>query len=336
MAITGQGIRFFPIFWCFHDNWQFYIPPSFPGGSPVIFDHFGHVHFSMLGYDVERDGGDAFSGQQQYRFDIKDVWGPRSSDPNQNNLYRVIGTPKWYYQVTELWRRVFVQPWAVAGSQGVQFDASDKFMGPFREGLANHGMTSYSPYFLAGARSLPIEYFKDGTMSQASRDNYVGDRAKALLGADFDAEKYRTDHGNYLMAHYGFGGDEGGDHAGVDPFPDELYIYPIIEYQKVVHLDWEIMPGSTPDVDNPEDATDDYGDGWGTQVTSPFIDPTTQKYRSPFANEPGQVLPFGSYNEWSAISGRKLVPLASRLKFNAAPAYPDPRPYDHRIDLGPH
>src|ERR1035437_566285 len=133
MAITGTGIKFYPLFWKFDDQWQFFIPPSFPGGAPTIFDHFGHLHFFMLGYDPAKDSGDAFSGQQQYRFNIQDVWGPRSSDPNQNSLYRVVGKPKWYFQVTELWRRVFVQPWEVGTNAGIRYDASDKFMGPFRE-----------------------------------------------------------------------------------------------------------------------------------------------------------------------------------------------------------
>jgi hypothetical protein len=336
MAITGQGIQFYPLFWTFHDQWKFYVPHI--NGGYSIFNHFGHVHFFMLGFDLSRDSGDAFSGQQTYNFQIQDVWGPRSKDPNQNDLYRVIGKPKWYYQVTELWRRIFVQPWDKSTDlkQGVKYDASpdDKRMGPFREGMANHGLTSYSPYFLAGARSLPIEYFRSQEHVRSIRDNYVADRARALLGSDYDDSKYNLDHDNFLLARYNDAGDTG-HHAGVDPFSDELYIWPVLEYQKVVQLDWEILPGSTPDVTDLDDATDRYGDGWETQITVPFVDPVTQKYRSPFANDPGVVLPFGQYNEWASLGNRKLVPTTNRLRHNPHPQYGDNRPYDQRLDLDP-
>lgn len=340
MAIAGEGITFFPLYWMFHDQWKYYVPTGY--GGIQIFNHWGHLHFWMMGFDVTKAraasaAGDAFSGQQRFTFELNDVWGPKSPDPNQSQLYTVIGKPKWYFHVTELWRRVYVQPWdekveaaGVTAKRGIKYDASAmgeqgedaaggmnerKTMGPFREGRANHGLKNWVPYWMKGARSLPLEYFKTGNRSQAHRDNYVADRA--LLGDRYDDEMFNLQHGNFILAKRA-----GGPHAGVSPFSDALYIWPVIEYQKVVQLDWEPLPGSSPDVSNLDAADDSYGDGWGQQVTVPFTDPVTKKYRSPFAVQPGVVLPFGKYNELQFAGGRKLVPADARLR------HATPEPYD--------
>ena len=322
MAANPPGLSFYPLYWTHHDQWKYWIPLG--NGLNKEWDHWGHTHFWMMGFDYEGTSGDAFHGQQTFDFEVKDIWGPRSQDPNQTDLYRVIGTPKWFFHVQEVWRRVFIQPWdtglpEVLGHNrlGIKFDASppDKLMGPFREGRANHGQSSFSPVWIPNARSLPIEYFKSVQKSQVARDNYVAAMAKALVPPDqYNPATYDLQHGNYLQArkYDNFTGHP----AGAPPFSDAFYIWPIIEYQKVVQLNWEPLPGSSPDVVDLRDAGADYGDGWATQLTIPFRDPTTQNYRSPFANEPGKILEFGKYNETILAGDRQLVPAAQRLKYS--------------------
>lgn len=332
MAITGQGITYYPLFWVFNDQWKYYRPRLSEGVD--VYNHWGHLHFFMLGLNPTSQSDDAFAGQQRYSFALKDIWGPRSQDPNQDQLYRVIGTPKWYYHVTELWRRVFVQPWDAGNGRGVKYDAApaDKRMGPFREGLSNHGLTSYAPYWMANARSAPIDYFTSSEHRQDARLNAVAERARSLLGADYDDRKYNLQHSNYVLAANQVApSDVTTTHAGVPPFSDALYIWPVIEYQQVLQLNWEPLPGSAPDVDDPNLADTAYGDGWNTQVTVPFVDPVSGIYRSPFAETPGVCLPFGSYNELSFPS-RQLVPAANRLRHGPA-SYDTSRPYDDRLDL---
>ena len=323
MAIPGNGLRFSPLFWVFHDQWKYYIPN--PGSPNTEYNHWGHIHFFMPTVTIKPEGGDAFSGVQKYHFTIKDVWGPRSNDPNQSTPYRVIGKPKWFFHIQELWRRVFIQPWdlgpkdaPVQQRRGLKYDASpaDKIMGPFREGI--NGTVNYAPYFMSHARSLPVEYFQDSNKDQAMRDNYVAARAQALLGDEYDDQMYGLNHGNYLLAK-----KIGGHHAGVPAFSDALYIWPVIEYQRVVQMDWDILPGSPPDVPNIADADDSYGDGWDANLTIPFTDPVTQKYRSPFGYVSGRPLAFGRYNDTIFPSGRKLVEDAHRLKYSSTTAPSD-------------
>ena len=334
MAISGTGLQFHPLYWVFHDQWQYYIDCG--NGNYIIYDHWGHTHFFMLGFNWESNSGDAFSGQQVFSFELQDIWGPSSDDPNQSQLYRVIGTPKWYFRVRELWRRVFIQPWdsavnateGILRQRGIKYDASEshKTMGPFREG--RDGLKSYCPMWMANARSLPIEYYQTSGLVQQYRDNYVAECACALLKDDYEDAVYNLQHGHFIPH---------GTPPAKPPFSDELYIWPIIEYQQALQLDWEPLPGSTPDVDDLNDANEDYGDGWAVQVPIPFVDPSTRKYRSPFADEPGVVLPLGKYNEAliGPMSGRrKLVPDAQRLR-HATVQYDDQHPYRPPLDLPP-
>src|SRR5690242_8507489 len=104
-AIQGTGLQFQPLYWVHHDCWRY---QTF-SGDPNPHYHYGHVHFFMLGYKWDPENADAFTGSQTFRFEIKDIWGPRSSDPNQSLSYRVIGSPKWYWRIEEIWRRVYIQ-----------------------------------------------------------------------------------------------------------------------------------------------------------------------------------------------------------------------------------
>ena len=205
-------------------------------GGYSIFNHFGHVHFFMLGFDLSRDSGDAAAASRPKVPDSGCVGAPVKG-PNQNDLYRVIWKPKWYYQVTELWRRIFVQPWDQVRPETVRKirrSRSGKRMGPFHEGIASRGITSYSPYFLAGAANLD-RFFRSPSLRsiRASWPIY-----RALLGSDYDDSKYNLDHDNFLLARYNDAGDTG-HHAGMDGFSNQLYIWPVLEYQKVVQLDWK-------------------------------------------------------------------------------------------------
>ena len=322
MAISAAGISFFPLYWCHQDCWNYFDPN--PNGPPAVHFHYGHAHLWMMGFPWGQPGQsqDAFSGTQQYSFQLDDVWGPRSGDPNQMTPYTVIGTPKWYFHVVELWRRVYIQRWDVKnnitnpaiimGREGIKWDASPLSKicyGPFREGLDPNTKSPYVPLYLPnGGRTLPIEYFTDDTKRRDRRQNYVAQRARAILGPDYNDAEFTLDHDNNLQSV-----KSQGDPAGRSSFPDSLYIYPIMEYQKVTQLDWERMPGFevAHDIDD-----DHFGDGWALDLNVPFIDPRTGKYRSPFGPDTGVVLPPGQYCN-SGAHGDDLVPDENRLKYRA-------------------
>lgn len=310
-TIKGTGLRFQSLYWTHHDSW-IYRRSVFPNDMY----HWGHVHFFLLGYKWNILNADAFSGSQTYKFDIKDLWGPRSNDPNQSLPYRVIGTPKWYWRIEEVWRRIYIQKWdervqienpeIILGRRGIRWDACslDHMYGPFREG------NRFSPMFLFNARTLPVEYFNTVNKLQTERDNYVMDRAQSgiatwngtAIGEElpqaFDPDKYGLDHGTSVS---------GGPRATAS-FPDGLYIGPTIEYQKVVQLDWERMPGWALLHDHDESS---FGDGWSNTVRIPFVNPVTGKYNSPFGPQPGVVHPFGEYFGQKQ-NGNPLVPFSNR------------------------
>ncbi len=311
MAINGQGIKFYPIFWAHHDCWQYY-DPIIPSGRTNHF-HYGHAHLWMMGFPWGTAGQsqDAFSGFQDFNFSVEDIWGPRSGDDNQMTPYKVIGTPKWYFHVTELWRRAYIQPWelqnghvgsGVVGREGIKWDAAtnDKiFYGPFREGIDSQNHQAYTPLYLpGGGRTLPLEYFQDETRNRAKRDNYVKIKAQAALGSNYVDAKFNLDHGTNIQSFA-----TGGEPAGVGTFPDGFYIGPILEYQRVTQLNWERPPGwaAEHDVDDTN-----FGDGWSVHLTVPFVDPTTGQYRSPFGSSTGVVSPIGVYHNNLVADANKL------------------------------
>jgi hypothetical protein len=53
----------------------------------------------------------AFQGEQVYNFELKDKWGPNSTDPNQAKNITLIGKPIWRFYIEEYWRRIYIQPW---------------------------------------------------------------------------------------------------------------------------------------------------------------------------------------------------------------------------------
>lgn len=301
MSIQGPGLTFFPLYWTFHDNWRYYFVPT-GGGPPSVFDHYGHTHLFLMGFDPTKGSQDAWSGKQTYRFRLDDIWGPRSVDPNQQQQYRIVGTPKWYIHIQEIWRRMYIHQWDSGQGgelerRGVKWDAceADKTSGPFREGRG------FSPAFIENARTLPLDYFATSPPSQAigSRSNWLASQAQKIFSvtapgtsppydpSTYNTETYDLQHGNYLRAL-----EDGGHVAGVPTFSDNLYIWPIMEYQRVVQSDWARPPGFEARDINDES----FGDGFELAVEVPFQDPATSLYRSPFC-APGTrvVQPVGQY-----------------------------------------
>jgi hypothetical protein len=304
MAVTVNGLSFRPLHWIHNDCWKWRIPS--PLGD-IIHNHYGHTHFFMLGFDFNAASADAFYGEMQYKFELKDIWGPRSSDPNQQFQYNVIGTPKWYFHIEEVWRRVYIQMWDhpdndrnnpdFIGKRGIKYDASLPLQtfGPYREGR------DFTPYFLHSARTLPLEYFTTSLKERDKRDNFVKEKWRAQPAgstkrAYTDALYVPPEDGDVPTI---------GSPGGYPTFPDGLYIYPTLEYQKVVQLDWERPPGWQATHDK---SPTDFGDGWSVELTVPFKNPVTNQYRSPFGPQPGLVSPPGQYHN-------NLVALDKQLKF---------------------
>ncbi|MFA7661115.1 MAG: hypothetical protein WCX60_07975 [Anaerovoracaceae bacterium] len=309
MAIQGSGLKWYPLYWVYHDQWRYYRPhPS--GGDPSVWPHYGHMHFFMMGYNFNGPSADAFTGVQTYSFQLNKEWAPGSLDRNQQENYTIVGSPRWYFKITELWRRIYIQPWEVQDAdaqsdiqrRGLKYDASDKIAGPYREGK------HHSPYWAGYCRTLPVEYYTHPDKSQTYRDNRVKDLAEQLLPSDeFDAEEFGVDHSNYILY----------THPAAKPaYSDRFYMWPIIEYQKVTQMDWQRLPEADED-----------GDGWQVSVTIPFINPTTGKYNSPFGQSPGQCDPAGIYHGHD-LNSNPLVPESKRLKYaqvsynEASPPHP--------------
>ncbi len=169
-------LSFAPLYWIYHDCWQFEetVPAEYPSApKSMIYDHAGHVHFFMMDYSrLKNASQQAYSGVQQYSFSIEDVWGPNSQDPNQSRSYRLIGKPRWYFYIEEYWRRVYIQPWDVEdysetypnhrGRLGIRYDASkpQHSFGPFREG---GGLYFFDTEM---NRTLPVEYWLDAEKTE--------------------------------------------------------------------------------------------------------------------------------------------------------------------------
>lgn len=310
MAIQGSGLSFYPIFWVYHDGWRNYRIQS---GTQSISNHYGHTHLFLMGFDWDNPTQDAWSGTQNYTFSLQDIWGPRSNDPNQQEQYRLVGTPKWYFHHQEIWRRIYIQPWdaevattKLLEKRGVRYDAcaDDKRYGPFREGRDNVAKKDYAALFIRDARTLPIDYYTSEPVSQAARTNHLADQARTVFTAEwpdtnpsydpstYNPATYDLQHGALLYA----GGNAASltaHPAAVPPFSDRLYIWPLMEYQKVTQLDWERFPGFEAEHDLNDET---FGDGFSLSIEVPFRDPVTGKYRSPFcATNSTVVRPVGEY-----------------------------------------
>lgn len=79
-------------------------------------------------------------------------------------------------------------------------------------------------------------------------------------------------------------------------YSDNLYITPVIEYQKVVHLDYERLPermASESNIDIWTDATGNFGDGFSVNISIPYR--VNGIIQSPFSDDNGIVYPPGNY-----------------------------------------
>jgi hypothetical protein len=180
--MNNAGIKFLPLYWIYHDNWinRTWSYSDYRGWEASESSrHMGHLHFFMPSYEFNNKSksGQAYSGKQSYDFSLKSIWGPGSGDVNQTNDVKFIGSPKWYFDVDEYWRRVYIQPWedrthnennkSIVDKIGIKYDASHKnhTYGPFREGQG------FFFYWNKSARTLPIEYYLDE--KKRTRNNFL-------------------------------------------------------------------------------------------------------------------------------------------------------------------
>jgi len=83
MALTGEGISFYPLWWIFHDQWQWHWTTGYYTTTHHYGYHCGHAHFFMMGFDATSIQQQAYNGTMKYEFSLNDLWSPRSNDPNQ-------------------------------------------------------------------------------------------------------------------------------------------------------------------------------------------------------------------------------------------------------------
>lgn len=337
--MKGLGIKFYPLYWIYHDNWinrtWSFNRNIWSWQSAEQNIHYGHIHFFMPNYPIRNDAikGKAYEGEQEYEFSLESIWGPDSGNPNQTDDTHFVGKPKWYFEVTEYWRRIYIQPWdnnsvnvniaGIIGRTGIKYDAShsDHTYGPFREGK------EFFFYWNQNARTLPIEYYKDE--NKRTRDNFLNGSSPYTLPA-YSTENYVAEETKFAIPNGGYSDRYVNYHLGIiddtvssetantqlaknyatnlggtyvpetnryeysedfghfqQTFGDKRYIFPIIEYQSVKHLNFERLPG-WENRDSSEG-----GDGFSISVTLPYkINNVTQ---SPFSDDNGQVGSIGNY-----------------------------------------
>ena len=305
-----NGIRFFPLYWIYHDQWRVRSWHSTAiHWVPDYCNHDGHMHFWMMGFDSLDSNQQAYSGNQKYEFSLQDQWSPRSNDVNQQQNFRIVGLPKWYFYVEEYWRRVYIQQWEYldnnnvsvsnVGKKGIMYDASKPYhtFGPFREGKDNFFMRSDL------ARTLPVEYWHND--KKTVRDHYLRYGEGVPDGKEFvfDFEKDIDIAENRDKWVIPVGETAGQDNRGLgnpnendarrSAYPDHFYLSPALEYQKVIHLDWERLPGFEDRDIEDEETGEHFGDGFDIRISIPFT--IDGKIQSPFSDDKGIVYPTGTY-----------------------------------------
>lgn len=121
-----MALSFSPLYWIYHDSYKFTETTSIPYAidesssssseqekkNTNAFYQKGHCHLFLPNFDMTKKTNTlAYSGTQQYSFEIQDVWGPNSDEPLQNRSYHLLGKPIWYFYIEEYWRRMYIQPW---------------------------------------------------------------------------------------------------------------------------------------------------------------------------------------------------------------------------------
>ena len=287
-----KDLTFFPLYWIYNDNWIFrtWRFNITNGWQVANFSHNGHMHFFMMGFDYNSQ--QAYEGMQKFNFKLDDVWSNRTNDVNQQLNFRIIGQPKWYFKVTEYWRRVYIQWWdkpnnsvfpsdKIVGKLGLKYDASHSFhtYGPFREGKSTFA------YGTNACRTLPIEYWHNE--EKTVRDHYLRIDPS---GYHIWNNKNVDENATRMIPNSLYVGspDNHYDYPVIynkerNPgLPDLEFMFPTLEYQEVVQLDWERLPNA------PEN-----GDGFEIDLELP-LKKSDGNTLSPFS-ENGNVFPPGTY-----------------------------------------
>lgn len=345
--MNQDTLTFYPLYWIYHDNWKCREWKKDQWGNWTKYSdkwHNGHIHYFMPDYSIHKKtlNGKAYFGQQKYEFSFETLNGPNSGDINQPQNIHYIGSPRWYFHITEYWRRIYIQPWdnkgendkiaGIVGRVGLKYDASVGTRGPFREGKHNFF------YYDIASRTLPIEYYRDE--EKKTRDNFLNGN-EVWEFPRYGEEDYKTPMTKFYIPKEGvvpelpydfltsrysqqytykdpdtgieenryiyqdkflesgvfynsnkqpiLGYDTTDSYGAYQkPFGDWRYIYPTIEYQKVVHLNYERLPGwELRDQSNG-------GDGFEITISLPYT--LNKIVQSPFSDDNGNVSPVGVYH----------------------------------------
>ena len=330
--MNRNGLTFFPLYWVWHDTWLWQEHHSGAYEHPDVnyyWYHQGHCHFWFMGFSALDADQRAWSGAQSFQFKLQDTWSPRANDPNFQNNLRIVGRPEWYFRIVENWRRVYIQEWdyqsnnylepGFVGKRGIRWDASkaEHTNGPFREGKDNFAMFQQMP------RTLPLEYWRQE--DKLSRDHYLRKYNEPVPDPDpynprifvnpkreglftFGAFQNQIDN-DYQPANRDYwvlpwsttagfnypdgGGDSREDMARRTAYPDYYYIYPTLEYQQTIPLNWERLPGwQDRDIENWRTG-ENFGDFFETSIALPYVKDGI--IQSPFSDGSGTVYPPGTY-----------------------------------------
>lgn len=117
---------------------------------------------------------------------------------------------------------------------------------------------------------------------------------KTMTKGDYS---YGTDKDNYQYVHPREASFSIEDGARWN-YPDSKYVYPVIEYQKVVHLNYERLPNKQSEeyfLENywNQDKTGNWGDGFEIKITIPFK--KNDEVQSPFSGRDKITRPIGEY-----------------------------------------
>ena len=102
-------------------------------------------------------------------------------------------------------------------------------------------------------------------------------------------------------------GDQSG--ARISAYPDRYYIFPTIQYQKVIHKNWQRLDGWQQRDAEDEQTGEVFGDGYSQTINIPFR--KNDKVQSPFSDDNGKVYPSGIYMH-------NVVPDEQKIQYNVA------------------
>lgn len=104
-----------------------------------------------------------------------------------------------------------------------------------------------------------------------------------------------------------------GDQSGArnTSIPDRYYIYPTIQYQKVIHKNWQRLDGWQQRDLQSQQTGQQFGDGNKYTISIPFVRTLngSTHIQSPFSDDSGNVYPAGSYMH-------NVISQQQKLKYN--------------------